>query len=774
LSLSTRFTFLRKSMHRSPHNRRLFLKDVNQKSNKMPIQATDASLASSELLLDSLSGSSSFAKGRRNGTNYSIATMSLALSFSATGLFVAEPQSVLATEAAALENSQTGHLFSQGENPMIPAPVTLTTAPEVQPVVESSQLVAAASPSSTQRIEPELPAIKHVVAENETFWSIAQRYGVSVEAIAALNNISAGATLTLGQSIKIPTHLSQPIAAVPEQLSSPRVTAEVATLQPTKKVLADKENSLKSQEDEAIATLRAKQQNLAESIEQLRDQSTEVVFDADEAKAKSPETLISSAALTTKDEPVAASPESVIIPVPRPSQAKAKAPNEAVTSSQPLIANNNAIASPSRLPEPPSLRSLTPELADPKQEQERISVTVPTVQPIASQPGNTLEAKPDDAAIAPSLVATGTNKQTSESSLLVASAPAQTHTVRSGETLYAIARRYGVAGRDLIAANRLDNPNRIKVDQQLLIPNQQRAANPPSQFVTLLPRTEATQGVNRDSQTLANAPTLSATDEEENVALAFEITAESAVNRLKADITRMRQDYQQQRAVESPKTPVVEFTLNNNTPSSVVVNPEWQGKSPEIKAETVETVEVNETNVAAATQNVELAAASQESITNYNSLLRMSVGEVVAPELPPLANPDEYLPGSEVFNGYIWPAKGVLTSGFGQRWGRMHRGIDIAAPVGTPIFAAAGGEVVSAGWNSGGYGNLVKIKHSDESVTLYAHNSRILVRNGQQVKQGQQIAAMGSTGFSTGPHLHFEVHKPGLGAKNPIAYLPNR
>lgn len=744
------------------------MKDVHQKSNKMPVQATDASLASSGLLLDSLSNSSSFAGGRRNGTSYSIATMSLALSFGATGLFVVEPQMVQAAEAATLETSQTDQLFSQGETFMIPAPVTLATAPEVQPAVESNQLVAAASPSSTQRVEPALPAIKHVVAEDETFWSIAQRYGVSVEAIAALNNISAGATLTLGQSIKIPTHLSQPIAAVPEQLSSPRVTAEVAALQPTKKVLVEKDNSLKTQEDEAIATLRAKQQNLAESVEQLRDQSTKVVFDADEAKAKSSETLISSAALTTKDEPVAANPESVIIPVPRPAQANAKGQNGSVTASETLVANNNAVASSSRLPEPPSLRLPTPELTAPKQEQRTISVTVPTVQPIASQPANTLEAKPDDAVIVPSVEATATESQAPNSPFLIASAPSHTHTVRSGETLYAIARRYGVAGRDLIAANRLDNPNRIKVNQQLLIPNQQQAANPSSQFISLLPRTEATQGVNRNSQTLANA----ATESEEDVALAFEITAESAVNKLKADITRMRQDYQQQRAAESPKTPAVEFSLNSNTASSVVVNPEWQGKSPVAVKAVTETV--NETNVAAATQEIEVAAASQESITNYNSLLRMSVGEVVAPELPPLANPDEYLPGSQVFNGYIWPAKGVLTSGYGQRWGRMHKGIDIAAPVGTPIFAAAGGEVVSAGWNSGGYGNLVKIKHNDESVTLYAHNSRILVRNGQQVKQGQQIAAMGSTGFSTGPHLHFEVHKKGLGAKNPVAFLPKR
>jgi murein DD-endopeptidase MepM/ murein hydrolase activator NlpD len=124
------------------------------------------------------------------------------------------------------------------------------------------------------------------------------------------------------------------------------------------------------------------------------------------------------------------------------------------------------------------------------------------------------------------------------------------------------------------------------------------------------------------------------------------------------------------------------------------------------------------------------------------------------------------------FNGYIWPAKGVLTSGYGWRWGRMHKGIDIAAPIGTPIVAAAPGVVVSAGWNSGGYGNLVELQHPDGSVTLYAHNNRILVRRGQEVAQGQQISEMGSTGRSTGPHLHFEVHPNGRGAVNPIALLP--
>jgi murein DD-endopeptidase MepM/ murein hydrolase activator NlpD len=124
------------------------------------------------------------------------------------------------------------------------------------------------------------------------------------------------------------------------------------------------------------------------------------------------------------------------------------------------------------------------------------------------------------------------------------------------------------------------------------------------------------------------------------------------------------------------------------------------------------------------------------------------------------------------FNGYIWPSAGILTSGYGWRWGRMHRGIDIAGPIGTPIFAAAPGVVTYAGWNDGGYGNLVEIEHPDGSLTVYAHNDRILVNEGQKVAQGEQISEMGTTGRSTGPHLHFEIHPNGQGAVNPMALLP--
>ncbi len=120
-------------------------------------------------------------------------------------------------------------------------------------------------------------------------------------------------------------------------------------------------------------------------------------------------------------------------------------------------------------------------------------------------------------------------------------------------------------------------------------------------------------------------------------------------------------------------------------------------------------------------------------------------------------------------SGLIWPVSGPVTSGFGWRWGRMHEGIDIAVPTGAPVSAAASGRVIYAGW-MGGYGNLVVIDHGGGLATAYGHNSSIVVGNGGSVSQGQTIAFAGSTGHSTGPHVHFEVRVNGA-AVDPLGYL---
>jgi murein DD-endopeptidase MepM/ murein hydrolase activator NlpD len=125
--------------------------------------------------------------------------------------------------------------------------------------------------------------------------------------------------------------------------------------------------------------------------------------------------------------------------------------------------------------------------------------------------------------------------------------------------------------------------------------------------------------------------------------------------------------------------------------------------------------------------------------------------------------------GAPSASGFIWPVSGPVTSPFGMRWGRMHEGIDIAVPYGTPIHAAASGTVISAGW-LGGYGNLVVIDHGRGLATAYAHQSAMAVSYGSSVSQGQTIGYVGSTGHSTGPHLHFEVRVNGA-AVDPLGYL---
>jgi murein DD-endopeptidase MepM/ murein hydrolase activator NlpD len=117
----------------------------------------------------------------------------------------------------------------------------------------------------------------------------------------------------------------------------------------------------------------------------------------------------------------------------------------------------------------------------------------------------------------------------------------------------------------------------------------------------------------------------------------------------------------------------------------------------------------------------------------------------------------------------IWPIAGQVS----QEFHPGHEGMDIFAPAGTPIYAALTGKVISAGWNDGGYGNLVIIDHGGQFSTAYAHQRRIIVKVGDVVAQGQQVGEEGTTGHSTGPHLHFETRRSGT-AVNPRIYLPAR
>lgn len=122
----------------------------------------------------------------------------------------------------------------------------------------------------------------------------------------------------------------------------------------------------------------------------------------------------------------------------------------------------------------------------------------------------------------------------------------------------------------------------------------------------------------------------------------------------------------------------------------------------------------------------------------------------------------------EVF--FRWPVEGQITSSFGPRRESFHDGIDIAVPRGTPVCAVADGEVIFSNILHG-YGNIVIVRHRHGYVTVYAHNQRNLVREGEIVRRGQVLAEVGQSGRATGPHLHFEVRKDNL-ARNPLRYLP--
>lgn len=146
------------------------------------------------------------------------------------------------------------------------------------------------------------------------------------------------------------------------------------------------------------------------------------------------------------------------------------------------------------------------------------------------------------------------------------------------------------------------------------------------------------------------------------------------------------------------------------------------------------------------------------------------LAEAFAPAVPTQLSPvqGQTASGAKV----VFPTSGTLTSTFGPRWGAMHNGIDIANPIGTPIYAVMDGTVISSG-PAQGYGNWIRIKHDDGSVSVYGHMqaSSLAVGVGERVYAGQQIATIGNEGRSTGPHLHFEIWPDGSTPADPQAWF---
>nr|WP_280273645.1 M23 family metallopeptidase [Nocardia wallacei] len=156
---------------------------------------------------------------------------------------------------------------------------------------------------------------------------------------------------------------------------------------------------------------------------------------------------------------------------------------------------------------------------------------------------------------------------------------------------------------------------------------------------------------------------------------------------------------------------------------------------------------IRESQVVAAAARATLERAKAEAAAAVSGQPAPWLGGTVTPV------PGGILPG---IGGFVLPARGAFTSGFGQRWGTFHAGIDIAAPIGSPIYAITDGTVIDAG-PAQGFGLWVRIRHDDGTISVYGHMYDFFVSVGERVRTGQQIARVGNRGDSTGPHLHFEI-----------------
>ncbi|MGQ9838378.1 MAG: LysM peptidoglycan-binding domain-containing protein [Cyanobacteriota bacterium] len=333
--------------------------------------------------------------------------------------------------------------------------------------------------------------------------------------------------------------------------------------------------------------------------------------------------------------------------------------------------------------------------------------------------------------------------------LWIPSQPGLIHTVKAGDTLEDVANRYQVPQQQIIAATPLDRPEYLRIGQRLLIPG------------------DVGELIQRQKERIAAQK---AREEEER-----RRQKEEALRRAEE---QAHQEAKQQRLAKEAQ----------------------QQAEQERQAQAALLASGSLTHTVGAGDTIERIAArygvTQRSIIQANNLRNphwLRIGQrlvIPAPGTQPSQAPapqaqaqPQAQPGSAAplqappqarvsSSGFVWPVSGQITSGFGYRRGRLHAGVDIPGPVGSPIIAVMEGSVIFAGNGGDGYGNRVDIRHPNGLVTRYAHGYQIYVSNGQYVQQGQTIMSRGSTGWSTGPHLHFEV-RPGGGAPvDPRPYLP--
>ncbi len=292
------------------------------------------------------------------------------------------------------------------------------------------------------------------------------------------------------------------------------------------------------------------------------------------------------------------------------------------------------------------------------------------------------------------------------------------HVVQSGDTLLAIARIYGVDQSSLASVNNLQSPYALKPGQRLTLPGRidaNLAAMPLEQQQSYVAPT-ASNGGTGGSMSVEELPAPTG-----------------------------QPSSKQQPATQSAVAPTTPETTaaseNTATPESTA---------------TPETTTTPETTAPTAPQKpAPTTTAPKQTDT-----------EVAA--IPPQVEPAPAPRGGERF---LWPVKGKVISSFGPKKGGLNNdGINIAAPAGAGVVAADNGVVAYAGNELRGFGNLLLIRHADGWVTAYAHNEKLLVKRGENVKRGQTVAQIGRTGNVSAPQLHFEIRK-GTDPVDPLRYL---
>ena len=738
------------------------------------------SVADSHSLISN--GIQSGALGGSRRVQTSVAMLGIAFSFGTSAPLLVEPESALAAEG-----SVVAVLPAAGDE-----------ADVVQPkfVTDTGDLAA---------------TTYHTVQEGDSLWHIAEEHQADVRSIKSANGIAPDEVLRVGQVIRVPSV----IAGVDANAQSEKVQRLALSNNVRGSVGGDlsvvfgEELPLDSQgeaapapESSTVAKLDAAPSS-GLAAEDAADESYELT--AATLTGNSPndsEEVDSAKAALANLEAAEGAPETVetvaVLPAPLPTSMPL---NEVKVNP---LSELNAVDSAS---EAPLAAAPVEQVAEPLAATAEPEVAASPAVAADGWQNQDLQApvseQPTAVATDKSLTVAALNNSANEAAETVLNAApevdAQRYQVKAGDTLWDIASRHGLSVDELMHHNAGQQAESLMVGDQINIPQPQAYDADQSSESPLARAIIPTAEQNRDAAIQDHLARIRAAANQQ-------IDQEE----LKARITAVRQSLEASERQQMNVAPLEFHSPVDETPAAVGSQAELDTSS--ISSEqrqrlplgtaaadqptwTVTDAAAGEgsTDLAALTSPTEttnglldsapaqpavpenMMAAAPMSPDTYRASPQLPVGEVVNPGMPMLPDSGEFLPEApNRFNGYVWPARGTLTSGYGWRWGRMHRGIDIAGPVGTPIMAAAPGVVVRSGWNSGGYGNLVDIRHADGSLTRYAHNSRLLVREGQQVRQGQQIAEMGSTGFSTGPHLHFEVHLPNSGTVNPLAHLPGR